>query len=351
MRICKPNILALLLFSMLFLFVGCSDDSPTGTTVDNNDTDWTSIQFADYGQLIEKIAPPVYESPQSSPSAFDDWTTGDYPLLGKVFSESEPMSLYWNLETFEEILSEIEMFLLVNDSGDIMVDSTAGDSSGEGNGDPGDYIEITELTTATTIPSGMDSIIGTSVTVENLITFNFPDMEVGEINQIGFTLNDDEQTILAFHRMHEEGTITMSMVYYAHFDAVDSSIIMKGVALKDYGDGTNASWAYNINSVNTSEFAYRMSWYSDDIPGDDDMLACIIGGGDKDVEFALKYRQYIPANSTDHIADWEMQQVFGSSYSTEGESLITAFSAFVSDDLFFGYGSMPTELLNSPWAE
>jgi len=347
MHIYKQNMLAVLLFSVLFLFVGCSDDSPTGTTVDNNDTDWTSIQFANFDQLVNKIAPPVYVSPQSSPATLDDWTTGDYSLLGKVFSESEPMSLYWNLETFEANLSELEMFLLVNDSCDVMVDS----SSGEGDSNPGDYIEITELTTATTIPSEMSPIIGASVTVENLITFNFPDMEEGEINQVGFTLNDDEQTILAFQRMPEEGTIIVSMVYYAHFDAVDSSIIMKGVVFKDYGDGTSARWGYNINSVNTSEFAYRMSWYSEDIPGNDDMLACIIGGGDKDVEFALKYREYKPADSTDHIADMALEQVFGPNYTTEGESLITAFSTFVNDDLFFGYSSMPTALMSSPWAE
>ena len=329
---------------MIFL-IGCSDDD-SSTTPASGSSDWTNVQFADYDGMVEDIAPPLYSGVSTSPANLDDWTTGDYPLLGKVFSEEEPMSLYWNLNMFTEIISEIEQFLLINESGYVMVDS----SLSEGDMNVYEYIDVELLTSTTILPSDMSSVLGSTIDLDYMVTAHFPDMDEDQIFQVGFIMNDDEETILAFEKMPESDMITSSMAFYAHFDAVDSSMIIKGVFFKDYGDETSARWVYDIHSVDESNFSYRMSWFSEDIQPEPSMLACIIGGGNKNVEFALRYREFKPADSADYYEGLEKEQVFGPNY-TEGASLITAFSDYVDEELFFLYDDMPTTLLTSPWAE
>ena len=330
-------ILAVALFC---LTVVCSDDNDVPTGPGNG---WSTINFADYEDLIGDIVPPVYTEPLASPAEIDPMWTSTF--LNKVFSEDEPMSLYSNLEYFDELVEEIGFFLVMNEEGDVAVDS----SISEGDVNSYDVCEITELTTAVPIPTALQDVFGISVAVENLATMDFPDMAEDEVLQLGFTINDDEQAVLAFQRQDETESITITTLYYFYMDMVDSSIVMRGAVYKDYGDDTSARWVYDIQSVDESDFAYRMSWYSDP-EGEltETMLGCIIGGGDKDVEFALKYREYKPADSTDFYADLSQEQVFGPNY-TEGSSLISEFSTFVSADLFIVYDEMPSALMSSPF--
>jgi len=332
----------LLAVALLGLNVVCSDDDSTTPTGPGDG--WTAVNFADYSDLIGDIAPPLYTEPLASPADIDPMWTSTF--LNKVFSEMEPMSLYSNLEYFDALVQEIEMFLVMNEEGDVAVDS----SISEGDIHSYDVCEITELAAAVPIPTALQDVFGTTVTVENLATLDFPEMAESDVLQLGFTINDEEQAILAFERMDETESITISTLYYFCMDMADSSIQMRGAVYKDYGDQTSARWVYDIESVNTSEFAYRMSWYSDP-EGEltQTMLGCIIGGGDKDVEFALKYREYKPADSTDFFADLSQEQVFGPNYA-EGTGLISAFSAFVDPALFIVYDDMPSMLMSSPFA-
>ena len=84
-----------------------------------------------------------------------------------------------------------------------------------------------------------------------------------------------------------------------------------------------------MSSETTSDFAYRMSWFSDSPGLDETLLGCIIGGGNKDVEFAMKYRQYMPADSAVMDSACMYDQVFGPNYS-EGTGLISDYDAYLS---------------------
>ncbi|MBN2225791.1 MAG: hypothetical protein JW763_00350 [candidate division Zixibacteria bacterium] len=330
----------MLVVALFCLTVVCSDDDSVPTGPGDG---WSSVNFADYEDLIGDIAPPVYTEPLASPSEIDPMWTSTF--LNKVFSEQEPMSLYSNLAYFDELVEEIGYFLVMNEEGDIAVDS----SLSEGELHSYDVCQITELGSAVPIPTALQGVFGATATVENLATMDFPEMAEDEVLQLGFTINDEEQAVLAFQRMDETEAITVTTLYYFYMDMADSSIVMRGAVYKDYGDETSARWVYDIQSVDESEFAYRMSWYSDP-EGEltETMLGCIIGGGDKDVEFALTYREYKPADSTDFYADMSQEQVFGPNY-TEGTSLISEFSTFVNADLFIVYGEMPSALLTSPF--
>ncbi len=322
------------LLASVLMLVGCSSDdatNPTGTTGDNT----SSVSFTPFTDLVEDIAPPVFVGASLSP-VDSMWNTGDYSLLGKVFGQDEPMSLYSNLEELDNAIELINELLKVDDSGNYLADSS--------------WVVISNLTLPTTIPVGAQVVFGfTEIDVDDLVKFSPPtysDMEY----HIGFTLTDTTQSVLTYFTAPTfDGEGTESFIYYAYANLVDSSVEIKGVFFKDYGNSTSARWVYDIGSVNESDFAYRMSWFSDEMQTFS-LLGCIIGGGNKDTEFALRYREYNPADSADYTAESELQQVFGPNYG-EGTGLISTYADYLNESLIFTYSSMPDTLLPSPWAE
>ncbi len=320
---------------------GCGNDD-TATAPDNSGT-WQPLELADYDYHVRKIAPPEYTAPVTAPATVDPMWTATY--LPKVFSTNEPMSLYSNLDTFQSLLTELESYLLINDDGDIAVDSSAG-------GAVGDYLQVFNLSEPTAIPvdANMDALFGASLTVEKLVRLNWVDLAGRTcVEDIAFTLNDTEQTVAVFSRHEESGTVTTTSMYYARFVLADSSVAMKGMTYKDYGDDTSARWTYSISSVDDSQFSYRMNWYADSseqVP--QSMLGCILGGGDRNVEFALEYREYKPADSAEYVDELSSEQVFGPDFS-EGTGLITAYHEFVAEDLWLDYDDQALAPLTSPW--
>ena len=130
------------------------------------------------------------------------------------------------------------------------------------------------------------------------------------------------------------------------------SIEIKAVFFKAYNDQSNskAIWVYQINTVEDSNFFYRMSWYADDF-GDTSAVACVIGGGDKDTEFALRYQQLKPHDLTAPDPEdpyGEFTQVFGPSYSDGGQVLSAAYETITNPDNMYRFSDMPTALLTSP---
>jgi len=330
-------VLAALALMLVFAF-GCSDDDSNPTT---SGSAWSEANFADFDQLVEEIAPALYTPPAAAPG---DWTTGEVPLLGKVVGDEEPMALYTNLDQFAMVVSELENYILMNDEGVFMLDTTA--SLGDTN--VTDFVTFSELTGATAVPTAMQDLLGTSLELDYLVDMTWSDMGDNDITQVAFRANDSVQTMFLYDIRAENDSVTCSSVYYGSLDMVDSSIVMKGMTYKSYGNDHNARWVYNINSVDESEFEYQMSWYSNE-SGDFTLLGCIIGGGDASDEFALKYRVYNPADSVDYVHDQSLEQVFNADYSA-GSSLITAYSDYVNENLFMLYAEMPTALLVSPWA-
>jgi hypothetical protein len=74
------------------------------------------------------------------------------------------------------------------------------------------------------------------------------------------------------------------------------------------------TYAYSITSEATSQFACRQSYVSNGTPVTT-FLHTIIGGGNRDSEFALKYRMFEPADTTVCDSMWMFDQVFGPNYS------------------------------------
>ena len=200
------------------------------------------------------------------------------------------------------------------------------------------------------IPTQSQAVIGETVDVEYLVTVAVTG-DMGDMTQqYGLTVNDSVQTLLQYN--HRTGDVSQdeSSLVYASLVLADSTFTFRGVGRVAYVDGELFNYGYNMTSASTSEFAYRMSWFSNELPDDQTLLGCIVGGGNKDVEFALKYRQFMPADTTVMDSWSSYDQVFGHNY-TEGTSLISDYEAYLADELIYTYDVIPMDHIVSPWAE
>ncbi len=320
----------IVIMGLTILLASCGSDDSTSST-----GSYSAVRFGDYDALITEIAPPQYSGPSAAPGDIDPgWNSGSNPLLGKVFSEHEPMSLYWNLDYFEDKVSEIEQLLQVDDStGEYLA---------------GNMITVTTLTSPVTIPSAASGVIGSSVSVGTLIEADFEGMPTGTINQLAFSQDSTQETILSYF-YYPSTDATESSIFFATHNLADSSVAMKAVFVKLQSDGSRHSWVYDIHSVNDNDFAYRMSWYAPDF-GDTSGLGCIVGGGNRNTEFALRYRQFRPAESSTYDSISLLDQVFTPDYG-EGTGLLSSYSVFVDESLIFDYSYHPQTLLVSPFGQ
>lgn len=341
------SVLFCLVAMIVIAAFGCSNETTSPTGDNNSNEGFEAIDFAGFTELVEQIAPPVYtaEGPLLSGQYDSMWTNGDYPLLGKVFSETEPMSLYTNIANLDIYLEELADIYSELDSMDIENDTIEGPDPGE------DFsVEIQTLTVSTSIPTQCQAILGfSSVDLETLIKMESVEGGSPRTMHGGFTVTDSIQKIMVYH-YSSNGTLTESALFYAIANLADSVIDIRGVFFKDYGNETSARWGYTINTVNESDFAYRMSWFSDESP-EFSLLGCIIGGGNKDEQFALKYRQYVPADTNVVDSVFILDQTFDSNYDYVGTGIAVGYESFVVESDIFTIDAMPTALLTSPWAE
>eukprot|EP00828_Plagiopyla_frontata_P038981 TRINITY_DN51161_c0_g1_i1.p2 TRINITY_DN51161_c0_g1~~TRINITY_DN51161_c0_g1_i1.p2 ORF type:complete len:195 (-),score=70.07 TRINITY_DN51161_c0_g1_i1:18-602(-) len=109
--------LALALVAVLALIACSSSDSDSDNPTDPQnpgDSVFAGMQFNDFGADARRVLPPVYQSGKSID--FDIWRDGDYALLGKVFSQDEPMSIHRNIDDHDMIMQEIDMMIQMVDS-------------------------------------------------------------------------------------------------------------------------------------------------------------------------------------------------------------------------------------------
>ncbi|RKX26457.1 MAG: hypothetical protein DRP45_03470 [Candidatus Zixiibacteriota bacterium] len=336
-------LLGLVTLATTLAFMGCSSDDPSTPTGNNNNN--SSVTFTEFGGLVEQIAPPVYVGPQGAPQGALDsiWTDGSHPLLGKVFGEDEPMSLYSNVENLDDAIEMLTMMTQKMDSAGITGDTTVTIPEGG-------TVEIRTLASPTTIPTQCQSVMGFSaIDLDDLVRMVAVWQSDTMYYDIGYTLTDSTQTLLTYFAADQDASVTESFLYYAYVNLVDSTIDIRGVFFKDYGDYTSARWVYNIETVNESDFSYRMSWYSDDAGGSS-LLGCVIGGGNKDDQFAMKYRQYYPADTAVVDSSYILDQMFNSSYEYLGD-ISAGYETYVNEANIFTLEYQPTVLIQSPWAE
>ncbi len=339
---------------LLALIAGCSDNktSQPPTTPDSN-----PIQLVDVGAIIENVAPPEYVAPAGSPSAIDSlWTSGQSPLLECVFGSHEPEALYSNINDFKMNHDILTSTMRVDADGNIILGEYV-DSHLVDMGDAEIMMHFTATVTAldgpTAVPASAQEVIGTEIDVDYLISVVADDMP-GSVIRIAMTLNDTAQTIFQW----DEGTSNddeQTRLVYASLDPRDSSFVFKGLGYcqhpvsEQWPNGDRFCWAYNITAEANSDFSYRMSYFSNGTPGMT-FLHTFLGGGNKDTEFALKYRMFEPADTTVCDSTWMRDQVFGPNYS-EGAGLLTDYDEYLGDGLIFLYSAVPQEMIPNPFAE
>jgi len=340
---------------LVFAFVGCSDD-PASSGGGGVVGDTTALELFDLGELVAAVAPPEFTvaARKAALDSFEIWTEGEYPLLDKVFGSDDPQTLYRNIDEFEELMSIVEEYLRVDENGDLLVGSFTAevtDTTEEGVVTFNATATITQLSSATAIPSIAQGIIGTSVDLDYAIEIEVNVMPDGVMN-FGLKVDSTEQTILVFESGMGGGTGDEGSLIYASFDPVDSTFVFKGIGVSDEeGEGGMFNYVFNITSESDGDFSYRMSWFSDDIPAPDyTLLGSIIGGGNKDDEFAMAYRQFTPADDETPDSEWAYEQVFGPNY-TEGSGLLTDYAAYTDTTNFYNYDVVPQAVIPNPFVQ
>ncbi len=340
-----PIILAAVIFLVVSI-IGCSDNST------NPDDGNNTLDLVDLSELVEDVAPPEYEGPDASPAGVDSvWTEGDMALLELVFGE-QPQSLYNNVESFQFNIELLENILRVNDDGDLV--TGAYDDSIFVNED-GDTMTVfytatvAQISATTPIPTECQAIIGTNVDVDYMVELEIED-EPGEVIRIGLTVNDTEQLILEYNLSAPGESHVRCKLRYSRLDLTNNTFVFKGLAYNQYTDQNDEEFlnAFHMYSTSTGDFAYRLSWYGNANP-ETDLYRCVIGGGNNQTEFALKYREYLPNDFSQVNESGSSEQVFGPNYS-EGTSLISEFDDYLDDDLLFDFSVLPTDVFTDPWS-
>jgi hypothetical protein len=340
------------LFCALAFVAGCSDDSTTQPTPTQQSY---PIDLVDVAGIIEQAAPPAYDGPVGAPAEIDTmWYAGQSPLLEKVFSSHEPMALHSNIEEFKMSYSILTHTIRVNQNGAVIL-GTYVDSHLVDMGDDNIMMHYTAIVTAldgtTPMPAAVQEVMGMGVDVDYLVDVTVTEMPGSQVF-IGMRLTDTVQRICQW----DEGTSDddeQTRIVYASLDPSDSSFVFKGVGYcqhpvnDQWPNGDLFCWAYSITADANSDFSYRMSYFSNGTPGMT-FLHCFLGGGNKDTEFALRYRMFSPADTNVCDSIWMSDQVFGPDYS-EGAGLLSAYEEYLDEELLFLYDAVPAAMIPNPW--
>lgn len=346
-RLFNAFLLGAVIFS-LFLAAGCGDN---GTTSSGSQTT-SQLEIIDLEALIQRVAPPEYTAPSGMPAVIDSvWFYGTTPFLGNVFGSEQPEALYSNIREFKQSLGIVTGTMRIDADGDIITGVYV-DSHLVDRGDGASMLHFTATVTAlsepTAIPAEAQALFGTEVNIDYLINVVSEEMPRSFIN-IGMTINDSEQTLFQFDTASGDPDDTESRLIYASLNPTDSSFVFKGLLYCLHSGGDLFSCAFDVRSQATSDFSDRVSWYSNSSP-ESDLLNCMVGGGNKDEEFALKYRMFIPADTNVVDSMCMYDQVFGPNYS-EGAGPISNYAEYLDDDLILTYDVVPQAMLTNPWQE
>jgi hypothetical protein len=342
--------LTVLLVACLLLAVGCSDKKGT-----NPPTSSQPLQIMAIDSLISRVVPPEYTAPAGSPTTIDSvWLYGSNPLLSNVFGSDNPQTLYSNISKFKLNVDICSNFLRADANGAV-VTGVVNDSM-HVETTPGDSIwfhctgTISHLNSAIAIPEAAQGIIGSSVELDYLISIQVSEVPTMRF-YIALRLTDTTQTFLQFFK--DTGAKGETQMVYLNLRKADSTFDFRGLGhcvQEPYGeslDSSRFSWGYNITSSANANFAYRMAYTSNGWDNTNVMYK-FLGGGNKDTEFALKYRTYVPAEATVCDSLHMYEAVFGPNYA-EGTSLITAFDSYLDEDLLYPYSAIPQLPLANPF--
>ncbi|MBD3168373.1 MAG: hypothetical protein GF307_02745 [candidate division Zixibacteria bacterium] len=338
---------------MIVLTSGCSDSSSTNP--DDGDGDGSGgidVTFTRYTQLVQEIAPPAYTSgggllkpyapADSVPNADSMWWATDSPMLEKIFGTEEPTSLYRNINELDELVEQCEM----------LADSGSGtyDVYMEEEGDTVSVECVVEsLTAKVPVPEQCQPVLGRdSLDLDYYVGCEIEEYDL--FHHTAFKVTATEEWFYTYFSMPKFGPgggleSSLNLAYRNH---VTDSIDIKAVFFKYQNNmADTVMWVYNILTVDSDNFKYKMTSYSDE-EGYTRSLGCTIGGGDKDSEFVLRFRSYQPPDAAEPDSNWQADQVFGPSYSDLGQNLSQNYLNEYPLTEMYGYDDLPTGLLTSP---
>ncbi|MBD3168372.1 MAG: hypothetical protein GF307_02740 [candidate division Zixibacteria bacterium] len=345
----------------LLLSVSCSDNNsstdPGGGGGGEGGGGGLDVTFSRYTALVQAIAPPVYTggggsyykplAPADSTEIDPDsiWWQGEFALLGKVFGEDEPFSLYRNIDELDDLVAQCEEMLEYEEGTYTEYEDRIGDSITI-------VLEIDTLTAPVAIPEQCQAVLGSdSLSLDYYIGVEIDDLDL--VQQTAFKVSETDEWFYTFNsmpRMEEQGGVESSL-NLAYRNHQTDSIDIKSVFFKYQNNMQDTiMWVYHIQTVNTDDFNYKMSWYSDEVDDGDTtrFIGAIIGGGDKDSEFVLRYRQFDPPDADEPDSLWQSDQVFGPNYSDEGQDLSQNYLTLYPLTEMYKYDDFPTGLLTSP---
>lgn len=317
-------LLALAMAAML-AFVACSSDSgddPTGPNdpddpVDPGDGVFAGVTFHDFGEDARRVLPPVYaQSKVGADSTM--WNEGDFALLGKVFSEHEPMSIHSNIALHDEIMMEIddvltEIAAYEAEDGEVPTEPIPFDNE-YGTGTL--TFNFAEPTAPIAVPAVCQTVFGCETVAVDYVVQYTVEMQGGETFEspyFGFTTGGDSETVYYWAVGYgEDGEPEGSQLFYAVKDTVTGDFDIAGAYFKNDGPGDEerCNWVYHVTGNDAMQFTYNMGWYAEN--PDFEMFACVQGSGNKDVEFGLRYHEYKDDTGWDSFEeDMVLEDIFG----------------------------------------
>lgn len=350
----KRVVTVLLSFGLLAvgLLGGCSDDKATTAT------DGTlEFSVSAFDELITAIAPPTFTdaaTPMSPVAAltadtsYGFWAQGNCAMLGRSFGESEPMALYRNARRLGETVQWMNRIRRIGDTTFSSVQTDDGEVSGT--------MSVVRLHTPVQIPEPCRAVLGdTALPLQYRVEVRFEAQTQTKL-QAGLRRDDTCEVLLAYHgfpspdSIHPEAYEHCLMYAYRH--RIRDSVQLRAVHFRAYNDssGQCSMWAYQVNSRNSGQFFYRMSWYADDF-ADTCGLGCLIGSGHRETQFALRYQQMTPADRLEpDLLDpyGHVQHVFGAAYADHGATLSSGLNEATDPVQMFHLEHLPVALRNGP---
>ncbi|PWB72546.1 hypothetical protein C3F09_06490 [candidate division GN15 bacterium] len=341
---------ALMAMAGTMLLIGCSDDKPTATT------STLTVTLSDFDQLLADIVPPEFVSISGVPSlapvppdtSFGCWTDGQGALLRSAFGNDRPMALHRNMHRLGET---VQWMNRVRHVGDTTFSGIAGDS-----GTLSGTMTVARLGEPTDMPGVCQSVLGdTALQLQYRVKVQLNEQTQTRLHA-GFRQDDTCELMLAYHGTPAPDSLHPNAyehcLTYAFRHRVRDSVMVRAVHFKEYRNTANecAMWAYEVTSQNQNQFRYRMTWFADDF-ADSNGVGCMIGSGQGETQFALRYQQMFPAERIEPDTldpHGHLYRLFGPNYADQGLTLTTAFNDATDPAKMYRYSDLPVALRLTP---
>ncbi len=335
-----------------WLLGGCSDDKPTAIS-----SNLVAVTLPAFDDLITEVAPPEFASVSGAPAVVSPvppdtslgcWTDGNGALLRSAFGADQPMALHRNTHRLGEM---VQWMNRVRCLGDTTFTGVAGDS-----GTLSGTMTVTQVRNEVGFPEACQAIMGdTPLRLQYQVRVEINE-ETQTRLQAGFRQDDTCHLMLAYHGFAAPDSLYPNAyehcLTYAYRHRTQDSFMVRAVHFKEYRNTANecAMWAYEVTSRNQNQFEYRLTWFADDF-ADSSGVGCLIGSGQNQTQFALRYQQMIPAERVEpDTADphGHLYRLFGPNYVDQGISLSTAWNEATDPAKMYRYANLPVALRLTP---